>query len=314
MTAVAVGSTVHDSVTVSGPAGSPTPTGNVNIDWFLNGTCAGAPATNSGSTGPLDASGQFDATGFSFTVNTAGQRAFRAHYEGTTPYAAADGPCEPLSVVDANIQITPTTDTNPVGASHTFTGHVNVNDGTGFTNAPDGTQISFTIDSGPGTLGSPNPCTTSGGTGSCTITLTSATTGTTTVSAHTTLTVSGVQLTRDTNSTGGNSGPASKLWADDTVTTVVRDAANNDVGTTVLGGGVVVHDEATVTRTSGTPAAVPNPTGTVDFTLYDNGTCDGNVVATRSERAAQCRRRRDVGHVHDPGDRRDVLLPGALRR
>ena len=61
----------------------------------------------------------------------------------------SDGACEPLQVVDANIQITPN-GVNRVGQTHTFTAHVNVNDGTGFVNAPDGTQISFTIDSGPG--------------------------------------------------------------------------------------------------------------------------------------------------------------------
>ena len=49
---------------------------------------------------------------------------------------------EPLLVVDANIQITPATATNPVARAHTLTGHVNVNPGTGtFANAPDGTLI-----------------------------------------------------------------------------------------------------------------------------------------------------------------------------
>ena len=35
-----------------------------------------------------------------------------------------------------------------------------------------------------------------------------------TVSAHTTLSVGGVSLTRNTNGVGANSGPATKLWAD----------------------------------------------------------------------------------------------------
>jgi hypothetical protein len=279
VTAVAAGSTVHDLVTVTGQPGSPVPTGNVTIDWFLNGTCAGAPAANSGPVGPLDAAGQFDATGFSFTVNSPGQRSFLAHYPGDGTYLPSDGVCEPLAVVDANIQITPN-GTNPVGATHTFTAHVNVNDGSGFTNAPDGTQISFTIDSGPGSFTSANPCTTAGGTGSCTITLTSATPGTTVVSAHVTLSVGGVSLTRNTNGAGANSGPATKLWADDVVSTTVRDAAGADVTNTTVPAGTVVHDEATVAKAAGTPASVPDPTGTVDFTLYDNGTCNGNVVAT----------------------------------
>ena len=127
--------------------------GNVNIDWFLNGDCGSqeesGPAANSGSIGPLDANGHLDATGFSFTVSTPGFYSFRAHYEGDGVYDPSDGACEPLRVVDANIQITPN-GVNHVGQNHTFTAHVNVNDGTGSTSAPDGTQISFTIDSGPG--------------------------------------------------------------------------------------------------------------------------------------------------------------------
>src|SRR5260370_737418 len=36
---------------------------------------------------------------------------------------------------DANIQISPLTAFNEIGATHTLTGHVNVNDGTGYVNA-----------------------------------------------------------------------------------------------------------------------------------------------------------------------------------
>ena len=50
--------------------------------------------------------------------------------------------------------------------------------------------------------------------------------------------------------------------------------------TTTVAAGTVVHDEATVTRTAATPAAVPNPTGTVTFTLYATARCIGTVVAT----------------------------------
>src|SRR6266542_3801063 len=147
VTTVPVGTTVHDSVSVVDPNAFGIPTGDVTIDWFLNGTCTGSPAVNSGPL-TLDAAGNLDATGFAFTVNSPGFRGFKAHYLGDSNYAPADGPCEPLSVVDANIQITPN-GVNRVGASHIFTGHVNVNAGAGFANAPDGTQISFTIDSGP---------------------------------------------------------------------------------------------------------------------------------------------------------------------
>ena len=113
---------------------------------------------------------------------------------------------------DANIQISPLTATSLVNTGHTLTGHVNVNPGTGSVNAPDGTTISFTTASGPGSLSAPS-CTTTGGTGSCSVTLTSAVVGTTVVNDSTTVTVSGVSLTRTTNGVAPNSGPANETWA-----------------------------------------------------------------------------------------------------
>ncbi len=231
VTVVPVGTTVHDFVTVTGQPNQPIPTGNVNIDWFLNGDCSGTPEANSTSIGPLAADGTFDATAFAFTVTAAGMRSFMAHYEGDDTYLPSDGACEPLQVVDANIQITPN-GTNRVGAPHTFTAHVNVNDGSGgFVSAPDGTVITFTTVDTNGATSTPNPptqCTTSGGTGSCSTTITSPTTGVSTVSAHTTVTVGGVSLTRNTDGTGGNSGPAVKTWVNATI--AIAPNAFNEVG------------------------------------------------------------------------------------
>ncbi len=68
-----------------------------------------------------------------------------------------------------NIQITPANANNELGSPHVLTGHVNVNDGTGFVNAPAGTQINFTIVSGPGSLSAPNCLVIAAG--SCTVTL-----------------------------------------------------------------------------------------------------------------------------------------------
>jgi hypothetical protein len=284
VTSVAVGSTVHDFVSVGGGTGNPVPTGNVTIDWFLNGTCTGSPASTSVAVA-LDASGNADVAGFAFTVNSAGDRAFLAHYAGGGPYVAADGPCETLHVVNAKIDIAPLSDTNPVGASHVLTITV--------------TALNGTIDAGPHTATATlsgaggfvpaiggDTCTYAGGgaTASCQVTISSSATGTSTVSATSNIPVNGQTITRTTdtllNTAAGGGGNATKYWADDAVTTVIREPANNDVGGVTLGGGFVIHDEATVTKTSGTPASVPNPTGTVDFTLYDNGTCNGNVVAS----------------------------------
>jgi len=275
VTAVAVGTNVHDFVSVSGGAGNPVPTGNVTVDWFLNGTCAGAPASTSAVT-PLDAAGTVDVTAFNFTVNSAGGRSFMAHYGGDAVYLGSTGACEPLQVVDANVSITPN-GTNPVGTTHTFTGHVDVNDGSGSVSAPAGTQITFTIDSGPGSfVGGVSSCMTVAATGSCTVTITSAVPGTTVVSAHTTVAVAGVSLTRDTNGAGGNSGPATKLWADAAVRTDIHNATHSAI--TTASPGDVVHDKVFVTKAAGTPGAVPNPTGNVTFHRYATIDCTGASV------------------------------------
>ena len=284
VTAVGVGTTVHDFVSVSGGAGNPVPTGNVRVDWFLNGTCTGAPASTSAVT-PLGAAGTVDVTAFNFTVNTPGGRSFMAHYAGDALYLASDGPCEPLQVVDANVSITPN-GTNPVGTTHTFTGHVNVNDGSGFVNAPAGTTITFTIDSGPGSfVGGVSSCTTVAATGSCTVTITSAVPGATVVSAHSTVTVAGVALTRDTNGTGGNSGPATKTWVQPRIT--ITPSATNGVGQP--------HTFTVTVETNSGAGFSPVQGAHVDVTLTDSlgavhtaptGTC--TTAGPNTNAAGQC--------------------------
>jgi len=266
VTAVGTGTTVHDFVTVTSP-GNPPPSGNVTIDWFLNGTCTGAPAATS-SPLPLAAGGTLDATGFAFIVNTAGSRAFRAHYLGDGTYTASDGPCEPLQVVDANIQISPLTATNAVGTTHTLTGHVNVNDGTGFANAPAGTVINFAILSGPGSfVGGVNQCTTSDASGSCTVQITSAVAGVTMVRASTTVAVAGVSLHRETgDGLPGDSADASKAWVDAFIS-IAPATDTNATGTnhvltiTVTAvGGTLASGTATASIVSGPGSFVGSPT------------------------------------------------------
>jgi hypothetical protein len=277
--AVAAGSTVHDLVIVSGGPGNPVPTGTVTLDWFTNNTCSGAPSTTSAPL-PL-VGGQVDATTFPQGPLAVGLYGFKAHYLGDPPnglYTASDGPCEPLAVVDARISISPN-GVNPVGTTHTFVAHVDVNPGTGFTPAPAGTLVTFTIDSGPGSFTTnPAQCTTVGATGECPITITSATPGTTTVSAHTNVTVLGVALSEQTNGAGGNSGPATKLWVapQAAVRTDVHDAAHNVIFTAQAGD--VVHDKVFVTKAAGTPANVPAPTGNVTFHRYSTINCTGPTV------------------------------------
>ena len=258
-----------------------------HVSVTLTDTNGASHTTATGScttAGPnTNASGQCTIT---FTSNAAGKVTGHASATlsvgGSAPFTrqtdgqAGNSGDAVKTFVDANIQITPN-GTNPVGATHTFTGHVNINagDGAGFVNAPNGTQISFTIDSGPGAFTSANPCTVGAG-GSCTITLVSNVTGTTVVSAHTTVSVGGVSLTRHTNGTGANSGPATKLWADDTVRTDILNALNQVITTAVSG--TVVHDNVQVAKAAGTPASVPNPTGSVIFHRYTTINCTGTAT------------------------------------
>ena len=190
-----------------------------------------------------------------------------------------------IRAVDANIQIRPN-GTNQVGTGHVFTAHVNVNSGSGFVSAPAGTSIRFTINSGPGSFTTANPCTTVGTTGSCTVRLTSPTPGTTVVGARVTVSVGGVSLTRRTNDTGANSGPATKLWWELDEHSNVHNAKHQVVTAVPNPSGVipevlpgtVVHDKAFVKKAAGTPASVANPTGSVVFHRFAKRNCTGPSV------------------------------------
>ena len=74
-----------------------------------------------------------------------------------------------------------------------------------------------------------------------------------------------------------------------TVTSAIRDAFQNDITGKTVVFPMPMHDEATVAKTAGTPASAPDPTGTVSFTLYDNLTCNGNVVPGGYRSTSLCR-------------------------
>jgi hypothetical protein len=193
--------------------------------------------------------------------------------------------------VDANIQINPPTATNPVNTNHTLTGHVNINagDGLGFVNAPADTLITFSLQNSNGAtavfVGGVNTCTTAGGTGSCTVQITSPTTGTTSIHAATDVTVGGVPLHRETDGTGLNSVDAQKTWA--SVKISIAPDATNEVGAshtfTVtlqkdLGAGFVAaageHVDVTLTDSNGATHTAPTGTCTNGGVNTDvNGQC-----------------------------------------
>src|SRR5262249_1255888 len=135
--------------------------------------------------------------------------------------------------VDANINISPATANNAVGANHVLTITVNALGG----NIDAGPHTATaTILSGPGSfVGSPS-CTYTGGgpTAACTVTITSATVGTTIVQATSNIPVTGVVITRTTgtaaNPASGGSGNAAKNWVDANIQ-ITPPTATNVVGT-----------------------------------------------------------------------------------
>ena len=190
--------------------------------------------------------------------------------------------------VDGFIQITPQNANNPVSTNHVLTITVNATNG-GVLAAGTATASIITPPSTTGSfVGSPT-CNYAGGaaTATCTVTITSTVSGLTQVQATSTIgfTNAAGTVSRTTgtasNVTAGclaNCNNANKNWGDVTVVTNVKDATNATV--TTVNAGTVVHDEATVTKTAGTPAGVPAPTGTVTFTLFSGDCTTGTVQAT----------------------------------
>ena len=235
--------------------------------------------------------------------------AFRAHYlgdAGNASFMPSDGPCEPLRVVAANILIA-ANGVDRVGRTQTLSAHVVVNDGSGFANAPAGTQIDFKIEAGPGSISAPSI--TVGATGACQVGLQSAVGGATTVSAHTTLAVRGISLQRETDNLGGNAPPVVKQWIDARIAVgpsgiglvgtprTLTVTLEKDVGTGAFAPAAGEHVDVALTSSSGAAAVVNAAASTCDdagpntdaagrcalvFTSPTEGAVTGHAVATLS--------------------------------
>jgi hypothetical protein len=281
---VRVGATVHDTAMITGGS-TKLPSGTVDYSVFSDNACTKLVQDLGSVTVQADGSVPPSAD---YTTTTTGIFWFQANYSGDTFNAGKKSLCtsEPLTVVDAKITIGPSA-TNPVGAPHTFTVTLSndVGDGNGFVVAP-GEHVDVTLtDSGGAAHTAPTgSCTTAGANtdvnGQCTITFTSNSAGTVTGHASSTLSVAGsAPFTVQTDGVAPNSGDAVKTFSDDVVSTKVLDASNSDVTNQTITSGTVVHDQATVSKASGTPASVPAPTGTVTFTLFASNNCTGTVVS-----------------------------------
>ena len=205
--------------------------GNAPADTVVNFTKLSGPGVlSAASCTTVGTSGECSITLVSATAGVTTLRASTSVVVGgltldraTGDAQAGDSADAVKTFVDANIQISPLSDINPVGTNHTLTGHVNVDAGSGFANAPNGTTIRFSLTNSGGATAAfvgANSCSTAGGTGSCTVVISSSTTGTTTIRASTDVVVGGLTLHRETaDAKAGDSGDASKLWADATART-----------------------------------------------------------------------------------------------
>jgi len=350
-----------DGVTGFGPAPAGThPTVTLND---ANGAVS-VVASNTCATTGTNAAGQCTV---SFTSNTAGTVTGHAtvtfgvggvsltRATDTTHGSSGDAV---KRFVEAKISIAPD-DVNEVGASHTFTVTVQQNDGLtaaqggdgvpGFGPAPAGTKptVSLTDANGAVQNVSANTCATTGtnATGQCTVTFTSNTAGTVTGHATVTFTVSGVSLTRATDTTHGSTGDAVKRFVEATISIAPDDV--NSVGelhtftVTVLqndglavgapgGDGVSGFGPAptgttptvTLTNTGGAVAIVftntcaatgTNANGqcTVTFTSNTAGTVTGHATVSFSVGGVTLTRATDTTH----GSSRDavkVFVAGSL--
>jgi hypothetical protein len=258
---VALGSSVHDSATATGPEALGDPTGDIDFT-FYKGACGDdsnllfttldVPLVD-GVAHPSDSSGALGA----------GEYHFQAHYDSDNEavWADSDSLCEPLTVNKAQLEIvTQIHDAghNAVGdAVHVPLGSV-VHDTATVTGAVDGFPIgaiSFTLN-GNGPVG--QVAAEAGY---------SATTEDSAPLAAGSYTYKGYVEGND-NYIGGDSGdePLTVDKAQLTIVTAIHNSSHNDITNTTVPVGTVVHDTATVT------GAVPgfDPTGAISFTLNTN--------------------------------------------
>ena len=275
------GTTVHDSATVSG--GLTTPTGTVTFTFFTNGTCDGAGQ----AAGVVALTGGVADPSTAFGPLAAGSYSFRATYNGdTTHNASPPSGCEPFSVDKAN--------TTTVTAIHNDANHNVIPNGS---SVPSGTTVhdSATVSGG---LTTPTGTVTftfftngtcdGAGQAAGVVALTGGVADPSTAFGPLAAGSYSFRATYNGDTTHNVSPPSgcepfSVDKANTTTVTAIHNDANHNVipnGSSVPSG-TTVHDSATVS------GGLTTPTGTVTFTFFTNGTCDGagqaaGVVALNS--------------------------------
>ncbi len=263
ITSAPIGSTVHDQATVTGAL--TTPTGTVDFTVWANTSCDGT-GTAAGTAVPLVAGVAHPSD--TAVVGTTGL-SFKAHYNGDDTYLASTSDCEPLT---AN-KLASNTATEIHNAAHNA-----------ITSAPIGSTVhdQATV---TGALTTPT------GTVDFTVWANTSCDGTGTAAGTAVPLVAGVAHPSDT-AVVGTTGLSFKAHynGDDTylastsdcepltanklasnTATEIHNAAHNAITSAPIGS--TVHDQATVT------GALTTPTGTVDFTVWANTSCDGTGTA-----------------------------------
>jgi hypothetical protein len=203
--------------------------------------------------------------------------------------------------VDAQISISPLTSTEEVGSSHTFTVTLTKNAGAGSSVVAPGETVAVTLtdDHGAANSGLAGSCVTgvTDSNGQCTITFNSASAGTVTVNARSTLSVGGVSLTRATNDGAhGDSANAVQTFVDAYITISASPAmptagTDNEVLTISVytndgsGGVYAPADGVPVTASIATDSASSSFSGGVSTCQTDSsgpteGTCTVTINAS----------------------------------
>ena len=203
--------------------------GGVNTCTTTGGTCTVQINTSTAGGVDIHATTTFSVGGVSLTRST-----------GTGGLNSGDAH---KTYVDAQIDLTPLTATNPVGQAHTITATVQQDDGiaapggdnvNGFGPAPNGTLVTFSLlnnTANASFVGGVSTCTTTGG--SCSVQINSNQAGGVDIHATTTFSVGGLSLTRSTGSGGLNSADAHKDYVAGSLK-LVKIVVNDDGGTATV--------------------------------------------------------------------------------
>ncbi|MBI2285273.1 Ig-like domain repeat protein, partial [Candidatus Saccharibacteria bacterium] len=265
-TTVALGSTIHDQATVSGSYG--TPTGTATFQYWTNGTCDSTEADTSAALAL--SSGVVDATSFTKGPLAAGDYSFKAAYSGDSTYNNSVGTCESVTVGKAGTSVT----TEVHNASHQDITNTSVALGTAV-------HDSATVNGQVGNLSISGNVTYHFYTNdNCDGTSTDETVAVGTEASTKNSLGAGAYSYKaeyggddNYNSSVGTCEPFNVSQATPTVVTEIHD--DSEAIVTSVDAGITVHDKATVSGINGF-----DPTGDVDFTFYNNGSCEGEGVAS----------------------------------